>query len=160
MKPMSAAEYAAHAEKKKAESEVTQVVTLKSGSVFKLRRIDLKGMVQLGLIPQSLVTESLKAQRERGAYTPPQSVDFRIDGLVLKREVVTASCVMPPFNEETAKSFLTEDFDEIYEWAMGHQGVEGAEALKTFRKGRKRGTSSSRANGKELQPTSESTATN
>lgn len=160
MKPMSAAEYAAHTEKKKAAQEVTEVVTLKSGSVFELRRIDLKGMIQLGLIPQSLVGESLKAQRERGAYTPPQSVEFRIDSLVLKREVVTACCVMPPFNQDTAKAFLSEDFEEIYEWAMGHQGVEGAEALKTFRQGRKRRTTRGGANGKELQPTSESTATN
>lgn len=157
---MTAAEYAAHTEKKKAEQEVTVVVTLKSGSVFELRRIDLKGMIQLGLIPQSLVGESLKAQRERGAYTPPQSVEFRIDGLVLKREVVTACCVMPPFNSETAKAFLSDDFEEIYNWAMSHQGVEGAEALKTFRKGRKRGTARGRSNGKELQPTSESAATN
>jgi sulfate adenylyltransferase len=50
--------------------------------------------------------------------------------------------------------------EEIYEWAMSHQGVEGAEALKTFRKGSGRRTSRSRANGKELQPTSESAATN
>ena len=160
-KPMTAAEYAAHAERVKAKhAPPSELVTLKSGSRFELRRIDLKGMVQLGIIPHSLVNESVKALQARGSYQPSQSAELKVDGLILQREVVAACCVMPPFNEETAKAFLKEDFEEIYEWAMSHQGVEGAEALKTFRKGRKRGTARSRANGKELQPTSESSATN
>lgn len=158
---MSAAQYAAHAEKVKAEqSGATEIRTLTSGSVFELKRIDLKGMVQLGIIPQALVSESLKALQAKGKYTPSDTPELRIDGLILQREVVAACCVMPPFNEETAKTFLPQDFDEIYEWAMTHQGVEGAEALKKFRQGRKRGTARGRANGKELQPTTESTATN
>lgn len=159
MKPMTAAQYAAHAEQKRAESEKTEIVTLKSGSVFELRRIDLGEMLQLGLIPQSVVNESLKAQKMRGAYKPPQSMELNIDGLVYKREVVSACCVMPPFNDQTARSFLKEDFEEIYEWAIGHKGVDGAEAVTRFRKGRKRGTASDRPNGKELQPASESDAT-
>lgn len=161
MKPMTAAQYAAHSEKVKAQqSPEPKIVTLKSGSVFELRRIDLKGMVQLGVIPHSLVSESLKALQAKGNYRPSDTTELKIDGLILQREVVAACCVMPPFNEETAKSFLTEDFEEIYLWAMSHQGVEGAKALETFRKGRKRGTSRGRSNGKKLQPTTESTATN
>lgn len=159
IKPMSAAEYAAHTEKKKAEQEVTEIVTLKSGSIFQLRKIDLKGMVQLGLIPQQLVAESIKAQRLKGSYTPPQTAEIQIDGLILKREVVTACCVMPPFNEETAKAFLPEDFEEIYEWAMSHQG-EQADALLKSGKGRTRRTSRNRTDGKELRPTVESSAAN
>lgn len=154
MKPMTAAQYAAHSERVKAQqSPEPEIVTLKSGSVFELRRIDLKGMVQLGIIPHSLVSESLKALQNRGSYKPADNPELKIDGLILQREVVAACCVMPPFNEETAKAFLREDFEEIYNWAMSHQGVEGAEALTNFRKGRKRGTSRSRTNGKELQPT-------
>lgn len=161
MNPMTAAEYAAHTEKVKAQREPEpEIVKLSSGSVFQLRRIDLKAMVQLGVIPHSLVSESMKAMQSKGTYKPANTTELKIDGLILQREVVSACCVMPPFNEETAKAFLKEDFEEIYLWAMGHQGVEGAEALKTFRKGRQRGTSRSRLNGKELQPTSESVATN
>lgn len=159
--PMTAAEYAAHAEKVKAkEAGPTEIVTLKSGSVFELRKVDLKGMVQLGLIPQTLVSESLKALEGQGKYTPPDTVNLKIESLILQREVVAAACVMPPFNEETAKSFLREDFEEIYLWALGHQGVEGAQALKSFRKGRKRGTARSRNDGQELQSTTVSAATN
>jgi len=160
MKAMTPAEYAAHAETVKAKRAApTELVTFNSGSRFELRRIDLQGMVQLGVIPQALVAESIKALKGKGQYTPPNTVELRVESLILKREVVAACCVMPPFNEETAKSFLMEDFEEIYEWAMGHQGVEVA-SLKSFRKGRGRGTSRGRTHGKELQPTSESSATN
>lgn len=160
MKPMTAAQYAAHAEKVKSEQlDKTEIVTLKSSSVFELRRIDLKGMVQLGIIPQALVSESLKALQSKGKYAPPDTVELRVDGLILQREVVAACCVMPPFNEETAKSFLPADFEEIYVWAMSHQGVE-AEALKKSSKGRKRGAANHRADGKVQRSTVESTATN
>lgn len=159
MKPMTAAEYAAHSEKVKADRP-TEIVTLKSGSVFELRKPDLREMVQLGVIPQALVSESIKALKQKGSYIPPDSSEIKIDGLILQREVVAACCVQPPFNELTAKSFLKEDFDEIYLWGMSHQGVEGAEALTKFRQGRKRGTARSRAHGAKLQPETVSTASN
>lgn len=160
MKPMTAAQYAAHAEKVKSEQlDKTEIVTLKSSSVFELRRIDLKGMVQLGIIPQALVSESLKALQSKGKYAPPDTVELRVDGLILQREVVAACCVMPPFNEETAKSFLPADFEEIYVYAMSHQGVE-AEALKKSSKGRKRRAANHRSHGREIQPTTVSDAPN
>lgn len=158
-KPMTAAEYVAHSEKVKADRP-TEIVTLKSGSIFELRRPNLQEMVQLGVVPQALVNESLKALKEKGSYVPTDTPEIKIDGLVLQREVVAACCVMPPFNEQTAKSFLKEDFDEIYLWGMSHQGVEGAKALANFRTGRKRRTSRGRSNGKELQPETISTAAN
>jgi hypothetical protein len=161
LKPMTAAEYAAHSEKVKAqESPKTEIVTLKSGSVMELQRIDLQGMVKLGILPQALVGECLKALRGRGAYTPQETPELRIESLIMQREVVRACCVMPPFNEQTAQSFLPKDFDEIYEWAMSHQGVEGAEALTKSRKGRRRGAAGNGADGAELQPATVSTATN
>lgn len=158
-KPMSAAEYAAHAERIKADRP-TEIVMLKSGSVFELRKPDLREMVQLGVVPQALVTESLKSLKEKGDYVPTDTPEIKIDGLILQREVVSACCVQPPFNELTAKSFLKEDFDEIYLWGMSHQGVEGAEALKKFRKGRKRRAARGRADGTKLQPETISTADN
>ena len=159
MKPMTAAEYAAHAEKIKA-SRPTELVTLKSGSVFELRRPNLGEMVRMGILPQALVAESLKAAKDKGQYIPPDTPEIKIEGLVLMREVVAYCCVQPPFNETTAKSFLIEDFDEIYQWGIGHQGVENAAALASFRKGRKRGTTRGRINGEELQPEAVSTAAN
>lgn len=158
-KPMTAAEYAAHAESVKAKRP-TETVSLKSGSVFELRRIDLKGMVQLGIIPHSLVDEGMKAWERHETNVSTPTAKAAIESLILQREVVAACCVMPPFNEFTAKSFLPEDFEEIFLWALSHQGVENAQGVSNFRKGRKRRTSGNRANSKELQPTSESTATN
>lgn len=158
-KPMSAAEYAAHSEKARSD-EKPQLVTLKSGARFLLRKPDLKAMIQLGVIPQALVNEMLKAMRARGSYTPPETPELQIDTLILQREVVAACCVMPPFNEQTAKSFLPADFEEIYAWAMGHQGVEGAEALSKFRKGRTRRTNGNRASRTQVRAETVSTAEN
>lgn len=158
-KPMTAAQYAAHSEKVKSQRP-TEIVTLKSGSVFELRRIDLKEMVQLGILPQSLVAESLKARQQKSAYVPPDTIEATIASLELMREVVSRCCVMPPFNEDTAGSFLLEDFHEVYDWAMSHQGVENAAALTNFRQGRKRRTAGGKSDGKELQPETVSTAAN
>lgn len=160
MKPMTAAEYAAHTEKVRAGKERTEVLTNpETGSIMELRELDLGELVLLGVIPQNLVSESLKALQQRGAYKPTEAVELRVDGLVMKREVVARAAKMPPFNLQTANDWLIEDFNFAYDWAMSHQG-EQADALKKMGKGRKRGTSRSRPNGKELQPTSESTATN
>lgn len=163
-KPMSAAQYAAHAEAVDLKRP-TIIKTLKSGSVFALRKPDLQRMVILGLIPQSLLDEGVRAWEKSGIKQKGKT-QFQIseeatrNGLIVMREVVRDACVMPPFNEITAKHFLKEDFDEIYHWAMGHEGVEGAEALANFRKGRKRPTAHSRADRQKLQPETVSTAEN
>lgn len=165
MKPMSAAEYAAHAEAVDSQRP-TVIKTLRSGSVFELRKPDLQRMVILGLVPHSLLDAGISAWEQsgikpKGSKTQIQlSVDTYKNGLIVMREVVADACVMPPFNELTAKSFLKQDFDEIYLWAMGHEGVEGAEALMSFRKGRKRRTSESGVDRKKLQPETVSTAEN
>lgn len=165
MKPMTAAEYAAHAEAVEAKRP-TVIKTLKSGSVFELRKPDLQRMVILGLVPQTLLDEGVKAWEASGIKPKGKSAPVRIsadaarNGLITMREVVRAACVQPPFNEVTASAFLREDFDEIYYWAMGHEGVEGAEALQNFRKGRKRATATSGANREKHQPETISTAEN
>lgn len=164
-KPMSAAEYAAHAEAVEAQRP-TIIKTLKSGSVFELRKPDLQRMVILGLIPQNLVDEGVRAWEESGIKPKAEKKQFRIseeatkNGLIIMREVVREACVMPPFNELTAKWFLREDFDEIYYWAMGHEGVAAAEGARSFRKGRKRATANRGAGREKLQPETVSTASN
>jgi len=164
-KPMTAAEYAAHAEAVEAKRP-TVVKTLKSGSVFELRKPDLQRMTVLGLIPQSLIDEGLSAWEESGVRPRVDKSNLRItadaakNGLITMREVVRAACVMPPFNEITAKSFLKEDFDEIYYWAMGHEEGPAVDGLRTFRKGRKRRITNRRVDGEKLQPETISTAAN
>lgn len=163
-KPMTAAQYAAHAEAVDSRRP-TITKTLKSGSVFALRKPDLQRMVILGLIPQTLLDEGVRAWeksgiKQKGTGKFQLSEEATKNGLIVMREVVRDACVMPPFNEITAKSFLKQDFDEIYYWAMGHEGVEGAEALMHFRKGRKRRTSESGVDGAKLQPETVSTAEN
>jgi hypothetical protein len=165
MKPMTAAEYAAHAEAVDAKRPVV-VKTLTSGSVFALRKPDLQRMVILGLIPQTLLDEGVKAWEASGVKAKGKQAKIQVseeaarNGLITMREVVRDACVSPPFNEVTANYFLRQDFDEIYYWAMGHEGVTGAESAKTFRKGRKGRTSIDSADGKKLQPQTISTAEN
>jgi hypothetical protein len=164
-KPMTAAEYAAHAEAVDAKRP-TIIKTLKSGSVFELRKPDLQRMTVLGLIPQSLIDEGLSAWEQSGIRPKPDKTRLRVtadaarNGLITMREVVRAACVMPPFNEITAKAFLKEDFDEIYYWAMGHEEGPAVEGARTFRKGRKGRTTDSRADSEKLQPETISTAAN
>lgn len=163
-KPMTPAEYAAHAENVDSQQRPTVIKTLKSGAVFELRKPDLQRMVILGVIPQSLLDEGVR-QWEKSGIKPAStkqgiSSDAVKNGLIVMREVVAEACVMPPFNEVTAKSFLRQDFDEIYYWAMGHEGVEGAEALKKFRKGRKRRTSADGVDSSGLGAENVSTAEN
>jgi hypothetical protein len=165
LKPMTAAEYAVHAQAKDAERP-TVVKKLKSGSVFELRKPDLQRMVILGLIPQTLLDESVKAWEASGIKQPGKASQITIsndaarNGLITMREVVKDACVMPPFNEITAQSFLKADFDEIYLWAMGHEGVAAAEGARTFRKRRKGRVADSGVDGEKLQPETVSTATN
>jgi hypothetical protein len=163
-KPMTAAEYAAHAEAITSQQS-TEIRTLKSGSVFELRKPDLQRLVILGLVPQSLVNEGLKAWEANGIKTANKAktiLDFGTTqrALILMREIVAGACVMPPFNEDTAKSFLKEDFDEIYHWAMSPAEGPATEGLKTFRQGRKRRTAANKPDGVLLQPATVSTASN
>lgn len=158
-KPMTVAEYAAHAEAVEAKRP-TVIKTLRSGSVFELRKPDLQRMVILGLIPQTLLDEGVKAWEASGIKPKPKgkpaairiSADAARNGLITMREVVRAACVQPAFNEVTAQSFLREDFDEIYYWAMGHEGVAGADGAATFRAGRKRRVAADSSDSKKLQP--------
>ena len=164
VKPMTAAEYAAHAEAVESKRP-TVIKTLKSGSVFELRKPDLQRMVILGLIPQSLMDESVKIWEKTG-IKPKAGAKIAISdnavksGLITMREVVREACVMPPFNELTAPSFLREDFDEIYLWAMGHEGVAAIEGAQSFRKGRKGRTAAAGTDRTKLQPETVSTAEN
>src|SRR3990172_781551 len=106
-KPMSGRDYRAHAEGVKSQHP-SEIVTLKSGSVFKLRRPDLQGYVVTGRLPQSLLAEGLKAWKNKGVPNASTLGDEEIaNSLVFMREVVHECCVKPKFVE-----FATKD-DEI-----------------------------------------------
>lgn len=158
LKPMSAAEYRANAERVKDERP-TEIVPLKSGSVFELRRPDLSGYMKTGRLPQSLVTQGLNAWNAK--KTPEQvaqDLDDKdvIESLIFMREIVHDCTVRPKFvefatndNEIGAADMLPQDFDEIYSWAMGHKGVAGIASLHGFRGGQTRGAAGDRANSKK-----------
>lgn len=156
LKPMSAAEYRANAKKKDAERP-TEIVQLKSGSVFELRRPDLEAFMVSGRLPQSLVRVGMAAWK-----TGPQqaakalSDQDAIDALDFMCKIVQDCTVRPKFvefatndDEIPASEMLKEDFDEIYHWAMTHQGVAGIDGLHSFRAGQKRGTAGAGADGKK-----------
>ena len=156
LKPMSAAEYRANAKKKDAERP-TEIVQLKSGSVFKLRRPDLEAFMITGRLPQSLVRVGLDAWKNGPQQTAGNMSDTEaIDAFVFMREIVHDCTVKPKFvefatndDEIGAAEMLKEDFDEIYHWAMTHQGVAGIAGLHSFREGQKRRTAGAGTDGKK-----------
>lgn len=163
-KPMSAADYRAHAEQVR-EARPTEIVTLKSGSVFELRRPDLKAWSMTGRVPQSLMAEGIKAWQVQGKMSLDSvKTDAKVvisDAEVFMLTVVEESTVCPklaqfpdPKKNEIGLgrgpgTMLEEDFFEIYSWAMTGQGVTGLSGLKSFRAGRKRGTSTPKSGGKK-----------
>jgi hypothetical protein len=157
MKPMSARDYRAHAESVKSQRP-TEVITLKSGSVFELRRPDLQGYVLTGRVPQSLLLEGMKTWKDKTPATANRILgDEEIAAsLILMREVVHDCTVNPKFvefatndNEISASDMLPEDFQEIFSWAMGYEGMAGLTGLQSFLKGRTRGAASARTRGKK-----------
>jgi hypothetical protein len=162
-KPMSGAAYRANAEKVRRQRP-TETVALSSGSVFELREFDIQGYALTGRVPQSLLSEGLKAWRTNGAVSPETLQTTLgdkqvIDSLVFMREVVHECCANPKFvefavndDEIGAADMLPQDFTEIFEWAMRHQKGAGLDGLKSFRKGRERGASSPRARGTKQRP--------
>lgn len=148
LKPMSAADYRANAEKVNSQRP-TEIVKLQSGSVFELRRPNLEAYMVTGRLPQSLVSVGLKAWK-KNAEQAAKDLDDREaeDALVFMREIVHDCTVSPKFvqfatndNEISASDMLIEDFNEIFAWAMGHQGVAGIAGLQSFRGGSARRTS-------------------
>lgn len=170
-KAMSVREYRANAEKRKALRPV-EIVELSSGSIFELRRPDLQGMVITGRLPQTLLTEAMAAWKKSGIVSAEQigaQLEERevIDSLIFMREIVHDCCVKPKFvefatedDEISAADMLPEDFTEIFQWAMGYQGVAGLDGLKSFRDGRQGATTGDSPDSTELQPEAVSASAN
>ena len=156
LKPMSAADYRANAERVKADRP-TEIVRLQSGSVFELRRPDLQSYMVMGRLPKSLVDVGIKAWKAQSTQSAEKSLtdEDAIDALVFMREIVHDCTVRPKFvefatndDEIGAAEMLREDFDEIFHWAMNYQGVAGIESLQTFRDGPARGVAGNRTDRK------------
>lgn len=169
LKPMDAQQYRAHAEEVKA-GRPTEIVKLKSGSVFELRRPNLQAWVMTGRVPQSLLEQGMKAWQEQGkvpAVTPGKP-EIVIDAAVFALMVVQECTVNPRLvefpdpekNELGPQTMLEEDFNEIFSWAMNYQGVENAEGIKTFRNRQERRTAGRKSRSKKLQPETVSTVEN
>lgn len=149
-KPMSAAAYRTHAEDFKVKRP-TEIVTLKSGAVFELRRPDLQAWIMTGRVPQSLMEEGLRAWKAQGktpdaikSQVPAAITDAAIFALTVVQECTVNPRLVefpdPKRNEIGPLTMLEEDFNEIYSWAITGQGVTGLSGLKSFREGRKRRT--------------------
>lgn len=166
MKPMSAREYRLNA-KRVTDQRPTEIVKLKSGSVFELRRPDLQAYLITGRLPQSLVSEGMRAWKtKQSAEKIAEGLGDKeiTDSLIFMREIVHDCTVRPKFvefavneDEISAADMLVEDFNEIFAWAIGHEGVAGLAGLQSFRQGRARGVAgdspdSKRQRRKSKQP--------
>jgi hypothetical protein len=163
MKPMSAADYRRNAEAKRAE-QATQIVELKSGSVFELRRPNLQAWVLKGRVPQSLLDAGIKAWKEQGKVKDltdeqkSRQLQMTIDSGAFFVTLVQACTVNPKLvefpdadkNEIGPDTMLDEDFFEIVSWAMNHEGVAGIDSLQTFREGSEQRTPGTGNDGAEL----------
>lgn len=162
LKPMTAADYRANAEKVNAERP-TEIVQLTSGSVFELRRPDLASYMMTGRLPKSLVNIGLKAWKKGvESITSDLSDEDAADMFIFMREIVHECTVKPKFVEFAtnddqigASDMLKEDFTEIFRWAMTHMGVPGIRGLESFRDGSARGTSGNSADSKEQRSETE-----
>jgi hypothetical protein len=168
-KAMTRSEYQAHARARK-DQRPAELVALKSGSKFYLRRPDIQGMMLLGLVPQTLVAEGLAAWKKSGIVSQDtvanQFGDKEIvDSLIFMREIVASTTVSPRLveiatqdDEVAAEDMLPEDFSEIFSWALGVPS--GFENLRNFRPGPERGIDSDSPDGANLQPEAEPSISN
>lgn len=159
---MSAADYRRNAAERRA-TKPTEVVELKSGSIFELRRPNLKSWVMTGRVPQSLVEIGIKAWQEQGKAETPTSEQAKgklvTDSAIFYVRLVQDCTVNPRLvefpdpnkNEIGPETMLDEDFYEIVNWAMSGQGVAGINGLQEFRQGRERGDAGGLSNESELQ---------
>lgn len=170
IKPMSAANYRAHAEQVKS-GRPTEVVTLKSGSVFELRRPNIQAWVMTGRVPQSLLERGMKSWQESGKVptaaqtnNPEVVIDAAVFALMVVQECTVSPRLVefpdPDKNEIGPVTMLEEDFNEIFGWAMSYQGVAGLEGLQSFRPRRERRAAGSKPNRKKLRAEAVSTAAN
>lgn len=156
LRPMSAADYRANAQKVN-DQRPTEIVKLKSGSVFELRRPNLSAYMVTGRLPQSLVSVGMKAWKKGPEQVATDlNDDEAMETLIFMREIVHECTVRPKFvqfatndDEISASEMLIEDFNEIFSWAMGYQGVAGINGLQSFLQGRTRGTAGVGSNSKK-----------
>lgn len=173
MKANSAAEY----RKRPATTEgATQLVKLPSGFVWKLRAPNILSYMATGRYPQSLVNKGLEAWKKNGVLPKGQLEKFGEEiikemdegeitqTLIFMRTLVQDACVKPRIvvggvgeDELDPVEVDPEDFKFIFSWCMKHGGVQGIEALETFRGGRSRGTAGTKSNRKKLRTRSRRT---
>lgn len=128
LKPWTAEQYRELVAQQKAK-QPTEIVTLQSGSVFELRRIDIQERLLVGQMPQSLIGVGFRAWQGKnsGDLTAVASLDGQeaTDMLIFMRAVVCDATVKPKIvevasnaGEISAAEVLPEDFSEIFAWAM------------------------------------------
>lgn len=167
-KPTSAREYRRILAERRAKSGQTEDVELPSGLVFTLRRPDLNAYIVTGRYPQSIVTEGLKALKEKGiAPNDPNAMQAVLaslnsegvtDALIFMRELVREACIHPRLvvgargDDELEPGELDiADFNFIVGWCVDYKGAKNVDGIRSFREGSERGTVGDQHDGQAVQ---------
>lgn len=150
-----------------------ELVEMPSGAVFKMRRLDMAGMVLIGALPQSLVNIGMAAWRQQGKAEAAiqkiseQDEEDTIKQLIFMRNTVVENVLEPRigYSPDGVVSLLRSDGSAItglkrpdfvyaFRWITRQEGKE-APGLTTFRGGSERGTVDAGADGQELRSEAE-----
>lgn len=164
MRATTAAEYR---KRRDTSKRPTQLVKTPSGFMWELRAPNILAYMATGRYPQSLVNKGMEAwkktgkidEKELGERLVKESSDEEIaQTLIFMRQIVTDACVKPRIvvggigeDELDPIEIDPDDFRFIFNWCMTHGGVQGIDALNTFRGGQQRGASGAKSDGKKLR---------
>lgn len=156
-------------------SDEVDLVEMPSGAVFKMRRLDMAGMVLIGALPQSLVNIGMAAWRKQGKAEAAiekiseQDEEDTIKQLIFMRNTVVENVLEPRigYSPDGVVSLLRPDGSAItglkrpdfvyaFRWITRQEGKE-APGLTTFRGGSERGTVADSVDNEEHRDASEST---
>lgn len=154
------------------EVEESELVSMPSGAVFRLRRIDVQEAALIGELPLSLVNQGVAAWRERGLMKTQQAQEQEEDEsdyeetanhLIFVRQTVVNNCLEPRigYSDTGVVSLLNgegkaiaklkkKDFLYAFQWITSQVGVK-AGRLGSFPEGQARGVTNSRARGKKFR---------
>lgn len=147
------------------------LVPMPSGAVFRMRRLDVQGMVLIGALPQSLVSTGLKAWKKQGKMDQQaieqavveQDAEETVRQLIFYRQTVVENVLEPRigYGDDGVVSLLNkegraiarlrkEDMRYAFSWITRKEGVE-ADGLDTFRARPERGLSTPVPDGAGLR---------
>jgi len=155
---------------KSTDDRPSELVEMPSGAVFRLRRADIEGMALVGELPQSLVSEGLKAWQSQGVApkgdeqpAPEVAPEDAINRLIFIRQTVVENCLEPQigFDESGVVSLMSEgkalaklqkaDFLFAFQWITYQEGVTLPPGIDRFRNRSERRAATSSTGRKKLR---------